>query len=90
MVMAVNPGFAGQKMVDSHLDKLTRIKKIIESSERNIDIVIDGNTTPENGREMVKAGATGLVVGTSSLLKNNEEFINKYDDYVSYVSSLEE
>ncbi|NLW15592.1 MAG: ribulose-phosphate 3-epimerase [Erysipelothrix sp.] len=86
MIMSVNPGFAGQTMVDSHLDKLSRISKVVEKSGRKIDIIIDGNTTPDNGRNMVKHGATGLVVGTSSLLKDVDNFNNDYETYIRYIN----
>lgn len=86
LIMAVNPGFAGQKMVDSHLEKLDRIKELITESNRDIDIVIDGNTTIENGKKMVEHGATGLVVGTSSLLSSVDDFIIKHDDYLEQVN----
>lgn len=69
LVMAVNPGFAGQKMVPDHLDKLARIKEEVSKCPQSVDIIIDGNTILENSRKMRAAGATGLVVGTSTLLK---------------------
>lgn len=85
LVMAVNPGFAGQKMVPDHLDKLRRIQKIVAG--RDIDIVIDGNTTPENAKAMMAAGATGLVVGTSSLLKGGPTcFAENYRAYTAAIS----
>lgn len=80
LVMAVNPGFAGQKMVDSHLSKLQRINKNL--SNRDIDIIIDGNTTQENAKLMIESGATGLVVGTSSLLKSVDVFLDEHDNYL--------
>lgn len=84
LVMAVNPGFAGQKMVPDHLPKLRRIKSLIEASGKQIDIIIDGNTTPENARKMIEAGATGLVTGTSSMLKEGPEgFARMYNTYMA-------
>lgn len=86
IVMAVNPGFAGQTMVKSHLKKLKDISDLITESGKDIDIIVDGNTTPDNGREMVKHGATGLIVGTSSLLKDVDNFRDDYDSYYAYVN----
>ena len=82
LVMAVNPGFAGQKMVPDHLDKLKRIKQIIESTGKNIEIMIDGNTTAANTKLMVAAGATGVVAGTSSLMRGVENFEQSYNTYM--------
>lgn len=88
VIMSVNPGFAGQTMVTSHLDKLQRIKHLVETQNRKIDIVVDGNTTPENGQKMVASGATGLVVGTSSLLKSVDVFMSEYDAYRETVGNI--
>lgn len=84
LVMAVNPGFAGQKMVPDHLDKLARIKKAVQDCPNNVDIIVDGNTTLENSKLMIAKGATGLVVGTSSLLKHSPaEFGQAYQEYLA-------
>ena len=88
LVMAVNPGFAGQKMVPDHLDKLARIKAIVEEYGKDIDIIIDGNTNVENARKMLAAGATGLVVGTSSMMKHGPEGLA--EGYHNYVKALTE
>lgn len=82
LVMAVNPGFAGQKMVPGHLGKLTRIASVVSGADHPVDIVVDGNTTPEHARAMVTAGATGLVVGTSTLLKEGpDRFVALEQEY---------
>lgn len=88
LVMAVSPGFAGQKMVPDHLDKLKRIKAIIEKADHPIEIIVDGNTTPIHGKMMYNAGATGLVVGTSSLIKGDVSlFTQRFREYVEAVQS---
>ena len=88
LVMAVNPGFAGQKMVPDHLDKLTRIREAVADCPADVDIIVDGNTTGENGRKMLAAGATGLVVGTSSVLKYTpEEYQQACSEYIRSLAS---
>ena len=68
MIMAVNPGFAGQKMVSNALDKIRRLRNYLdEKGYDNIEIEVDGNTTFENSVKMKAAGADMLVVGTSSI-----------------------
>lgn len=88
LVMAVNPGFAGQKMVSSHLSKLSRIRELIKTHNLNIQVVVDGNTTIDNAKLMVQNGADGLVVGTSSLLKSPKQFLDDHDSYIMKVSSI--
>ncbi len=82
LVMAINPGFAGQKMVPGHLAKLAKIKKIVDTADHKIELIIDGNTTFENAKLMLKEGADGLVVGNSSIMKlgpkNFAELYNRY------------
>ncbi len=86
LVMAVYPGFAGQKMVDSHLNKLKKIKEICKKNAKNIEIIVDGNTSIENSIKMRKNGADSFVVGTSSMLKKGpKEFREAYDIYMNAV-----
>jgi len=85
MVMAVNPGFAGQKRVPDCLDKLRRVSELTASCGMDVDIFVDGNTTPESAREMYLAGANGFVVGTSSLLRGVEYFREHYDGYIGAI-----
>lgn len=86
LVMAVNPGFSGQKMVPDHLDKLSRIKEEVSRCPVPVDIFIDGNTILENSRKMRAAGATGVVVGTSTLLrKPASEFVEACAAFVQAV-----
>lgn len=87
MVMAVNPGFAGQKMVPDHLDKLRRIRKILDAHGVDIPVFVDGNTTVENAKKMIAAGATGIVGGTASMFKGGlDGFEQTYQAYVEALS----
>ena len=64
LIMSVNPGFGGQKFINSCLDKVGRMKKELERRKLNIPIQVDGGIKADTGRQMVKAGATNLVAGT--------------------------
>ena len=44
-LMTVNPGFAGQKMVPDAPQKIRRVRQLLDAYEKEIDIVVDGNTT---------------------------------------------
>lgn len=67
LVMTVNPGFASQRLVPSTISKIEKLKKIIEKRALNIDIAVDGNVSFINAPLMVKAGASVLVCGSSSI-----------------------
>ncbi|MDV7141964.1 ribulose-phosphate 3-epimerase [Tropicimonas sp. TH_r6] len=62
-VMAVNPGFGGQKFIHSQIDKVRRLREMI--GDRPIEIEIDGGITPETAPLMSAAGADVLVAGSA-------------------------
>ena len=72
LVMTVNPGFAGQKMIPSSLDKIKNLKEYLNSINSNIKIEVDGNVSYENALLMSKAGADIFVAGTSSVFKGGD------------------
>lgn len=65
LIMSVNPGFGGQKFIPRSLKKLREAKAIIQSSKRTIHLEVDGGIDTTTAPEVVKAGATVLVAGTS-------------------------
>jgi ribulose-phosphate 3-epimerase len=65
LVMSVNPGFGGQKFIDSQLDKLRTLRAMIRESGRPIALEIDGGINAETARAAVAAGADLLVAGTA-------------------------
>lgn len=68
LVMTVNPGFAGQKLVDSCLKKITKARTFFnEIGKKNAMIEADGNVSFENAVRMSRAGADIFVAGTSSV-----------------------
>ncbi len=90
MAMAVNPGFAGQIMVSDHLEKLRSLRAALDRADRRIELTVDGNTSIENAREMLRAGATGLVAGTASLMRGGpDSFVRLYRAYLEALSGAE-
>ncbi len=82
LIMAVNPGFAGQKMVPDHLDKIRRVRAVTSKAAQKVEIIVDGNTTLENAKNMFQAGASGFVTGTSSMMKEGAaSFARLYTEY---------
>jgi len=70
LIMTVNPGFAGQKLVPQTLDKIRRAKELYP----HLEIEVDGNVSYENAVKMRQAGADIFVGGTSSLFIKNKSF----------------
>lgn len=72
LVMTVNPGFAGQKLVPQTLDKIARARRMLDQAGRaDVRIEVDGNVSFENAVKMRQAGADIFVCGTSSLFAKN-------------------
>lgn len=66
LVMSVNPGFGGQSFIDSQLRKIAAIRKMIDASERDIDLQVDGGIDVRTARLAIDAGADALVAGTAT------------------------
>lgn len=65
LVMSVNPGFGGQKFIESSLDKLSRLKRIIEDRGLAVRIEVDGGIDEGNIGKVVSAGADMIVAGSA-------------------------
>jgi len=74
LVMSVNPGFAGQKMVPHSIDKIKKVREYLDlNNKKDALIEVDGNVSFVNARLMSDAGANIFVGGTSSIFKGNME-----------------
>ena len=70
LIMTVNPGFVGQKIVPATVEKVKRLRKMLdEKGYENIEIEVDGNVSFENARILSDAGANIFVAGTSSVFR---------------------
>ncbi len=72
MIMTVNPGFIGQKLVPQTILKVERLKRQLIEKKLPIQIAVDGNVNDENIAKMVAAGADILIGGSSGLFKKNQ------------------
>lgn len=65
MLMAVNPGFGGQKFITHTLDKVARLRRMIDSRGAGALIEVDGGVNRDTGRRLYEAGADVLVAGSA-------------------------
>jgi ribulose-phosphate 3-epimerase len=79
LLMSVNPGFGGQKFIDSALDKLRQARQLIEASGKAIRLEIDGGVKTGNIREIAAAGADTFVAGSA---------IFGSDDYAATIAKM--
>lgn len=78
LLMTVNPGFAGQKLVPATLKKIRQLRDHLDQNGYgHIEIEVDGNVSYENAALMNEAGANIFVAGTSSIFaKDGDIFSN--------------
>jgi ribulose-phosphate 3-epimerase len=70
LIMTVNPGFAGQKLIPQTLNKIKNLRALLDAKGyEGIEIECDGNVSFENARKMRDAGANIFVAGSSSIYK---------------------
>jgi len=72
LVMSVNPGFGGQSFIPAMLDKIDRIRAMIE--DRPIELEVDGGVTADNAGAIAAAGANWLVAGSAVFRGGAEKY----------------
>ncbi len=65
LVMSVNPGFGGQKFIGTSVDKVRRLRQMIDERRLDIRIEIDGGIDVDNIASVVAAGAEIIVAGSA-------------------------
>jgi ribulose-phosphate 3-epimerase len=65
LLMSVNPGFGGQRFIPMVLDNIKRLNKLREEGGYRFEIEVDGGINLDNAKEVIRAGATVLVAGSS-------------------------
>lgn len=65
LVMSVNPGFGGQKFIETATDKVRRLRRMIDERQLAVRIEIDGGIDLENIASVVAAGAEIIVAGSA-------------------------
>ncbi|MFA6985632.1 MAG: ribulose-phosphate 3-epimerase, partial [Arenimonas sp.] len=65
LIMSVNPGFGGQSFIPGALEKLRRVRKLIDASGRDIRLEVDGGVKTDNIAEIAAAGADTFVAGSA-------------------------
>ena len=73
LIMSVNPGFGGQSFINSSLDKITHVRKMIDESGKDIRLEVDGGINKETIGLASKAGADTFVAGSAIFNTENYE-----------------
>jgi ribulose-phosphate 3-epimerase len=65
LLMSVNPGFGGQSFIESSVDKVRRLRRMLNERNESAILEIDGGIDPRTAPRVVTAGATMLVAGSA-------------------------
>lgn len=85
LLMSVNPGFGGQKYIETTTDKVRRLRRMISDRNLNVDIEVDGGVTLDNMEMLIEAGANIFVAGSAvykgSVEDNVKGFLEVFKKY---------
>ncbi|MEK9626922.1 MAG: ribulose-phosphate 3-epimerase [Gammaproteobacteria bacterium] len=87
LLMSVNPGFGGQTFIPSSLEKLRKVRQLIDASGCDIRLEIDGGVKVENIAAIRKAGADTFVAGSAIFGDGKEDDPNRYDSVIARMRS---
>ncbi|NOX33849.1 MAG: ribulose-phosphate 3-epimerase [Deltaproteobacteria bacterium] len=65
LIMSVNPGFGGQKFIESSIDKIKALSKMLKEKNSNAIIQVDGGINKDTIKKVSKAGASSFVAGSA-------------------------
>ena len=78
LIMTVNPGFGGQKLIPYTVDKVRDLKALLEKTANKADIEVDGGVNLENVETLLAAGANIIVAGSAVFNGDIEENIKSF------------
>jgi len=85
LIMTVNPGFGGQKLIPYTLDKVRALRQRFQAMGKDTDIEVDGGIGLDNVGEAIAAGANILVAGSAAfrgdVATNTRAFLQKFKEY---------
>lgn len=79
LIMTINPGFAGQRLVAQTLEKLHSARAMLDAAGSAALLEVDGNVSFENAEKMSRCGADVFVAGTSSLYAKGASLAQNYE-----------
>ena len=85
LVMSVEPGLGGQAFIPGALDKIRRLRALLEERGLDADVEVDGGVYHRNVRDVLEAGANVIVSGSSvfrgNIAENVSAFVEIFKDY---------
>ena len=85
LIMSVNPGFGGQKLIPYTLKKVEAVRRMMDGRGLHGDIQVDGGISPANVRQVLDAGANVIVAGSAVFgqdpAAHTREFLEIFKEY---------
>ncbi len=82
LIMSVEPGFGGQKYIETSTEKISKTRQLIQESGLEIDLEVDGGINLDNVEEVLNAGANVIVAGSAvfknDIEDNTKKFLEKF------------
>ena len=78
LIMTVNPGFGGQKLIPYTVDKVRDLKELLEKTGNKADIEVDGGVNLDNVETLLAAGANIIVAGSAVFSGDIEENVTGF------------
>lgn len=78
LIMTVNPGFGGQKLIPYTIDKVRQLRELLNRQKLEVDIEVDGGINLANVSEVMDAGANIIVAGSAVFQGDIEENVAKF------------
>lgn len=90
LIMSVNPGFGGQKLIENSIEKIAKLRQMIQEKGLNIDIEVDGGVKLDNASRILEAGANVLVAGTAVFKGDKKQNVSDFLEVFNNVDGRHE
>jgi ribulose-phosphate 3-epimerase len=80
LIMTVEPGFGGQKLIPETIDKVRNIRKLINDRNLNVDIQVDGGICLDNLEVVLNAGANVIVAGSAIFSGDIRDNVTRFNE----------
>ncbi len=88
LLMTVNPGSGGQDFIGYMMEKISRLREMIEARGLDVDIEVDGGITKENVADVIAAGANVIVAGSSVFHGDHQQNVKDFLDIFHSVNGF--
>ncbi len=88
LLMAINPGIVGHKLIPKAIEKISQLKQKIGEDNKDMIIEVDGGVTFETAPQMLEAGANMLVCGSSTIFKPDISVDIKISEFKKHLSTF--